>query len=103
MRLLSLAEAALTVALGAAAASAHADAPIFSPRSDGAEVQSAPARISLTRRMPGAGDIEWRDRRASVVAESSTGPHRIYRFSTTSAALGRAERTVAEEQGQPYV
>lgn len=53
--------------------------------------------------MTGSGVIEWRDRGASVAVESATGPHRVYRFSTTSAAHGRAERSVAEEQGQPYV
>jgi hypothetical protein len=93
MRLLNWVEIAFAIAWPAAAASAPSAATAFSPQGDDVE---------FARGAPGSGDIQWRDRRAGVVVESETGPHRTYRFSATSAE-GRAERSVAEEQGQPYV
>ena len=93
MRLLNWVEIAFAIAWPAAAASAPSAATAFSPQGDDVE---------FARGAPGSGDIQWRDRRASVVVESETGPHRTYRFSATSAD-GRAERSVAEEQGQPYL
>jgi hypothetical protein len=74
-----LAEATFAAALGAAL--------VFAPAS----------------RAVAGGDIQWRDRSADVVVESAAGPLRTYRFSATSAAAGRTERSAAESQGRPYV
>ena len=93
MGLLNWVEIVFTAAWAAATVSVPSDAVAFSPQGDD---------VGVARGLLDAGDFQWRDRRASVVVESETGPHRTYRFSATSAA-GRAERSVAEEQGQPYL